>query len=118
MYMRKNQTSIILLLNPGPTALHSIVNSQETRVGRKGKVILFQMLATEGEGGLVSGNQLPIAVWEADVSKGEFQCCMDRGREQDGTVISISVMTVISILVMMFKVGSDSDLDIGDNGHS
>lgn len=81
-------------------------------------MILFQMLVTEGEGGLVSENQLPIAVWEADVSKGEFQCCMDRGREQDGTVISISVMTVISILVMMFKVGSDSDLDIGDNGHS
>lgn len=98
--MRKNQTSIILLLNPGPTALHSIVNSRETRVGRKGKLTLCQMLATGGEGGFVSENQLPIAAWEADVFKGEFQCCMDRGREQDGTVIPISVMTVISISVM------------------
>ena len=62
----------------------------------------------------MSENQLPIAAWEADVFKEEFQCCMDRGREQDGTVIPISVMTVTSISVMMVKVGSDSHLDIGD----
>lgn len=43
------------------------------------------MLATGGEGGLVSENQLPLAPWEADVFKGAFQGCMGRGREQDGS---------------------------------
>lgn len=98
--MRKSQTFIILLLNPGPTAHHSIANSRETRVGRKGKEALIQMLATGGQGRLVSESQLPVAAREADIFKGAFQGYMDRGREQDGTV------------------SLDSHLDIGDDGHS
>lgn len=89
-----------MLLNSGLTAHHSIANSQETRLGRKGKEALIQLLATGGEGGLVSENQLPLTAREADVFKGAFQGCMGRGGEQDGTV------------------SSDSHLDIGDDGHN
>ena len=45
-----------VLPKPGLTARCWITNSQETRVGRKGKVALFWIQATRGEGGLVSKN--------------------------------------------------------------
>ena len=106
--MRKSQTFIILLLNPGPNAHHSIANSQETRVGRKGKEALIQMLATRGEGGLVSESQLPVAAREADIFKGVFQGYMDRGQEQDGTVGLDSHL----------DISNDSHLNIGDDGHN
>ena len=43
-------------------ARHLKANTQETGVGRKGKFALFRRLATWGEGGLASKNQIPVAV--------------------------------------------------------
>ena len=50
---------IALLLNSGLAAHCLNTNTLETSVGRKGKVTLFRMLATGGEGGLLSKSQLP-----------------------------------------------------------
>ena len=63
----------MLLANPGLAARRSKANSQETSVGRKGKVALFRRPATGGEGGLLSENQLPIAVQGQGLSKGSFR---------------------------------------------
>ena len=66
------------------------------------------MLATRGEGGLVSESQLPVAAREADIFKGMFQGYMDRGQEQDGTVSLDSHL----------DISNDSHLNISDDGHN
>ena len=60
----------------------------------EGNVALFRRLATWGEEGLVSKNQLPIAAQETEDFKGEFQGCMDGGRGHDGTVSSDSHLDI------------------------
>lgn len=53
------KSNVVLLLNPDLACL--VASSRETEVSRKGKVALFQMLATGREGGLVFEGQLPTA---------------------------------------------------------
>lgn len=61
------KSNVVLLLNPDLAACCLIASSRETGVSRKGKVALFQMLATGREGGLVSEGHLPTAAQEAEV---------------------------------------------------
>ena len=79
---------VLLLPNPGPAAHCSEANSREASVGRKGKVALFRSLATGGEGGLLSENQLPIVAQGTESFKGEFQGCIGKGKEQNSIVSS------------------------------
>ena len=83
-----------MLPKAGLTVCHYAINFQDTGVGRKERVVLFWMPATRGECRLVSKNQLPIAAQETKVFKGEFQGGMDRGRGQDGIVISDSHLNI------------------------
>ena len=75
-----------MLPNPGPAAHRLRANSRETRVGRNRKLTLCRRLATGGEGGLPSENQLPLAPQGTGAFKGEFRGC--RRRERNSTVSS------------------------------
>ena len=86
-----------MLPNPSPAARRWKAHSQETSVGRKGKVALFRRLATGGEGGLLSENQLPIAAQGTGAFKGEFQGCIGGSRTAQ------SVLTVILKPVMRWS---------------
>ena len=106
-----------VLPKPGPSARYWITNSQETRVGRKGKVALFWKPATRGEGGLESKNQLPMAAQETEVFKGELQGCLDGGRGQDDIVSSDSHLDLRDVAVhsassWLFWIQSISSLSI------
>ena len=93
------KSNVVMLLNPGLAACCLIDSSRGTGVSRKGKVALFQMLATGREGGLVSEGQLPIAAQGTEVFKGVFQRCVGGGRGQDGTVSSDSHLDISDVVV-------------------
>ena len=93
------KSNVVMLLNPGLAACRLIASSWGTGVSRKGKVALFQMLATGREGGLVSEGQLQIAAQGTEVFKGVFQGCVGGGRGQDGTVSSDSYLDISDVVV-------------------
>ena len=93
------KSNVVMLLNPGLAACRLIASSWGTGVSRKGKVALFQMLATGKEGGLVSEGQLQIAAQGTEVFKGVFQSCVGGGRGQGGTVSSDSYLDISDVVV-------------------